>query len=229
MRCEDVQRALPLTDASAAEEDAIRVHASGCVECELLLEAFEADAQALEAFRAEAQALPPIMDGFADAVLAAVAREPIATASRPEPTGKVLRPVFGGASTLLAVAAMTLLAIGLGIVLSSTPEPSAQPLARTPEVAPTAPIVPVAQTSPLPAPRRSGEAPMPLRRRNAGIGVPVDGGRTPQLPSGPLFDVLRDVQRAFPGGLPGGLNGGLNQQTPQRVPPLRPGEREVRF
>jgi hypothetical protein len=218
MRCEDVLRALPLT--VDADEGAIRVHASGCPECGELLAAYEADAEVLSAYRAATEPMPAVMDGFADAVMAAVAAEP-RLAAAPEPEGVVLKPAFGGMSGLVALAAMTLLAIGLGIVLSAGPGEPAPVADKGPApVAPTAPVVAVADAEPLPAPRR--EAPMPLRRRGrAGIGVPVDGGRAPQLPSGPLFDVLRDVQRAFPGG--------FDARTPQRVPPLRPGEREVRF
>ena len=223
MRCEDAHRALPLTcETSDDDAAAVRAHATGCGACALLLEAFEADDQALEALAAEPRELPPIMNGFADAVMAAVAEEPRLAAAPAQPEGKVIKPVFGGASALMALAAMTLLAIGLGIVLSGDPTGSELlPTAQAP-TPPVTPVVAQGDVEPLPAPRRAGEAPMPLRRRGRpGIGVPVDGGRTPQLPSGPLFDVLRDVQRAFPGG--------FNQRPPQRIPPLRPGEREVRF
>ena len=216
MRCDDVRRVAPSSDA--AEQAAVRAHANGCLECEQLLEAYEADLEVLSALRDEPRALPPVMDGFADAVMKAVAEEP-RLAAAPEPAGEILRPSFGGLSGLVALAAMTLLAIGIGIVLSGAPQ-EGPPTARTPDPRPAPQVTPVANAEPLPAPRRATEAPMPLRRR-AGIGVPVDGGRAAELPSGPLFDVLRDVQRAFPDG--------LNQRPPRRVPPLRPGEREVRF
>ncbi|RMG17822.1 MAG: hypothetical protein D6731_03325 [Planctomycetota bacterium] len=222
--CDEFRRALPLPDDPGPDADALRTHALTCSACAGILSAYEADAQALRALREGPRDLPPAMEGFADAVLGAVAAERAERKAR-EPGGVVLRPVFGPA--WLAAAAVLLLGFGLAYVLGSArsepaprlagPRPDPQGLGEE-----RRPVVdrPLGEDSaPLPAPRRvRHRAPAPLRR--PGI-VPVDGGRPGTRLPLPLESMLRDVQRAFPNWSPSGLD--------RRVPPLRPGEREVRF
>jgi hypothetical protein len=233
--CEEFRRAMPLSGKTPAEIEQARAHARTCGECELLLEAYEADERALSTLRKAPREMPPIMDGFADAVMQGIAVEPVAASKQ----GEVLRPDFG--SSWMAAAAVFLVALGLAFVLGTSDQqpPSDQPVANTttPEpVATTDPQPVVAdgrdvivdrplgeEAAPLPAPRRvERRAPAPRRRMrsaNRSI-VPVGGNTGGDLPM-PLRNMLRDVQRAFPNWSPNGFD--------RRVPRLRPGEREVRF
>lgn len=218
MLCEDVRRALP-----GGEEDTQLIeHTNGCGECAQLATAFEADARALELYAADRE-LPASMSGFADSLMGRLAEEPM-VASAPE--GKVLRPNFN-LSFVVAVAAVFIVAISLGLVLS-TPQDEAPGFARTaPAPDLTSPDHSIAKTIPvttpvdaLPAPRRHERAPAPLRVRNPRGIVPVDGGRR-DAGRGNLLDALRDLQRVFPNWDPSGMD--------RRVPRLKSGEREVRF
>jgi hypothetical protein len=217
MLCEDVRRALPLSGTTPDERNA-RAHAEGCADCSELLAAYDSDARALKAYREGRESSVDLMAGFADAVMAHVASEPVATAPQ---EAEIIKLEFNRFGVFLAAAAVLMLTVSLGLVLSSPATPTRDPgvFAVTPtptDVVPEAPVAEVPGKS-LSAPRRSESAPTPTRVRRRGVAMPAGGGQG----GSPIADVLRDLQRVFPNWDPSGMD--------RRVPRLRVGEREVRF
>lgn len=219
MSCDEIRGALPLLDdGDAAEAEAVRAHLSVCATCEEFAAGFDADAASLIEYRSLLEAEQPALDGFADAVMAAVAtstqthestRAPVAVAP-------ILRPSFGPMLWMAAAAAF-LLALGLG--MSATPRFSPETIgptaANTTETVvpsdPSAPAVKISLPSAeeVPAPRRLVR---PRRARRTVMPVNSDGRRGARGNA----DFLNTIERLW----------GRGQR---QVPQLREGEREVRF